>query len=71
MLSSICILLSLNSFLTYILDVYPIMARLLIVLEKLDRNSPMPNILKASRAVMEKRKKELENGSANVRLCLL
>jgi cytochrome P450 len=46
-------------------DVYPVVARLLRVMEKFDGNSSMPNILKASRAVMEKRKKELENGSAN------
>ena len=60
--------LSLNSFIVYISDVYPVVARLLRVMEKFDGNSSMPNILKASRAVMEKRKKELENGSANVRI---
>ena len=55
----------------YFLDVYPVMARLMHVLEKLFDafgNSPIPNMIKASQAVVEKRKKELENGSANVRM---
>ena len=59
--------LSANYFIMYILDVYPVMARLVHVIEKLiEGNSPLPAMLKASRAVIEKRKKELENGSAKV-----
>ena len=71
MLSSICMLLSIYSSIMYFLDVYPVMALFMHVFEKLFDafgNSPIPNMLKASRAVIEKRKKELENGSANVRI---
>ena len=45
------------------------MAHVARIIEKLfDEKSPLPGMVKASRAVIEKRKKELENGSANVRI---
>ena len=45
------------------------MAYIARIIEKLfGEKSPVPRMVKASRAVMEKRKKELENGSANVRI---